>query len=111
MLLNDIDTASIIGSVTVTLHIAILPLLVAAVIVAVPTPTAVITPSETVTTLVLLVVHITLLSVASFGVIEYVNTELSPFSILIKDLFNIIDEGSTIGALTVTLHVTETDPS
>ncbi|MNG05649.1 hypothetical protein D3C84_888520 [compost metagenome] len=64
---------------TVTALVAVKPpSAVVAVIVAVPPPTAVTTPFATVATLALLVVHVTLLSVALAGLTVAVNVPVAP---------------------------------
>ena len=68
VLFNDILFTSIAGSVTVILQVAVFPLEVFAVIVAVPTDFAVTFPFDTVTILVSLDCQVTVLSVASSGV-------------------------------------------
>ena len=79
VLLREIPVTSTGGLVTVTEHDAVLPLLVFAVMVAFPAATAVTFPSETVATLLLLVVHVTVLSVESVGYTVAVRAALRPF--------------------------------
>ena len=65
--------------------VAVLPFDVFAVIVAVPEPTAVTVPSDTAATLSLLVLHVTLLSVALEGVTVAVSLPVSPVESLSEE--------------------------
>ena len=67
------------SSTTVTLQVAVFPFEVFAVIVAVPFFRAFTVPPDTVATEVLLLVHVTVLSVASDGVIVAVSFSELPF--------------------------------
>ena len=97
----SIDT----GSVTVTLHVAISPLFDLAIIVAVPADLAVTVPFETVATLLLLVVHVTVLSVASEGVIVAVSVSVLPLFMVADVLFRLMPVTATVGFVTVTVQV------
>ena len=105
---NVIFVRGIVGFVTVTLHVAVL-LPTFAVIVAVPAPTAVTFPPDTVATLGFDVVHVTvLLSVVFDGVYATVNVLVPPFVNDNAVLFNVIFARGIFtgsGAVTVTLNV------
>ena len=81
-----------------------MPLLVVAVIVAVPAPTAVTVPLLTVATLVLLELHVTALFVALDGVMVAVSVSDCPFWRAVDVLFRLIPVANT-GAVTVTVQV------
>ena len=78
VLFKVILVAGTVGFPTVTVQVAILPLLVVTIIVVVPAPTATTTPSFTVATDVLEEIQVTLLSVTLEGVNVVVRVELSP---------------------------------
>ena len=110
VLLSDTEVTSIIsgaGSLTIILQIAVFPLLVLAVIVAAPAPTAVILPFMTVTTDLSELVHVTDLSVALLGKTVAVSVSLSPIS-KVKDVLLSDTEVTSItsgaGSLTVTVQ-------
>ena len=91
VLLSDTEVTSMIsgaGSLTVTVQVALFPLLVAAVTVAVPLPTAVTLPSATVATDCMELVHVTDLSVALLGKTVAVSVSLSPTSNVKEVLLN-----------------------
>ena len=83
------------GAVTVTSHVAVLPLTVVAVIVAVPGAIAVTVPSETVAALVLLLVHVTVLSDASEGKTVAVRVSIFPGSRVRVVLLRVTEDGSS----------------
>ncbi len=94
-----------VGLTTVTLQVAVLPLLDFAVIVAVPAATAVTLPPDTVATLLLLVVHVTVLLVALDGVMVAVRDAV-PFGFSVSAvLFSLMPVTATVGLTTVTLQV------
>ena len=98
VLLSDTEVTSMIsgaGSLTVTLHVAVLPLLVVAVIVAVPLLTAVTLPFATVATDWAELVHVTLLSVALLGKTVAVSVSLSPTSNVKEVLLRVIETAAT----------------
>ncbi len=82
---------------TVTFTVAVLPLLEVAVMVAVPSATPVITPFETVATLVLLEVHLMLLLVAFDGVTVALTVTVSPVFTVTEDLLTVTPVTSTTG--------------
>ena len=82
---------------------AVLPLLVLAVIFAVPTSTGVTVPSsDTVATLLLLVSHVTVLGLGETFVVSF--TPLLPF----LNVSSVWSRVITVGFVTVTLHEDET---
>ena len=93
---------------TVTLQVAFLPLLVVAVIVAVPLPTAVTFPFATVATDCTELVHVTDLFVALLGKTVAVSVSLSPISnvkeVLLSDT-EVTSTTSDAGSLTVTVQI------
>ena len=105
VLFNDILSTSITGSGTVILQVAVFPLEVFAVMVAVPTDFAVTFPFDTVATFVLLDFQVTVLSVAFVGVIVAVKFAVLPTFSDKAVLFSDILEASTTGSTTVTLQV------
>ena len=103
-----IKEKSAYGSLTVTVQVAVLPLLVVAVIVAFPLPIAVIFPFATIATAWSELVHVTVLSVALFGKIVAVSVSLSPISKVKDVLLNETEVASITsgaGSLTVTIQV------
>ena len=96
------------GSLTMTVHVAVLPLLVVAAIVAVPLPIAVTVPFVTVATDRSELVHEIVLSVALLGKTVAVSVSLSPIS-KVKDVLLSDTEVTSItsdaGSLTVTVQV------
>ena len=102
-LLRNILVAEITELFTVTEQVAVFPLAVFAVIVAVPTDTAVTLPFDTVATLLLLVVQVTVLFVVSNGVIVAVSVRVLPVSIVSDVLLSFIDVAGITGSLTVSL--------
>ena len=97
-------TATVESDLTVTATVAVLPLFVFAVIVAVPAAIPFTVPFDTVATLVLLLVHVTVLSVASEGLTVAVNVSELPFVIVADDLFKLIPVTATVELVTVTLQ-------
>ena len=93
------------SSTTVILQVAVFPLEVFAVMVAVPTDFAVTFPFDTVAILVSLDFQVTVLSVAFVGVIVAVSVSELPFVIVTDVLFKVIPVTSTVGLITVTLQV------
>ena len=98
------------GMSTVTVQVAVrfVPSAVVAVMVAVPLATAVTTPeSLTVATEVLLLVHVTLLSVALLGITVAVSVAVCPAEVKVRDvLFSDIPVAGTFAALTLMLNDT-----
>ena len=90
---------------TVTVAVFLIPLLVVAVMVVVPSLFAVTLPLLTVATFVLLDVHVTVLFVASDGATVAVNVAVSPRSNCADVLSSVIPVGST--GLTTTSHPPE----
>ena len=84
------------GTRTVTVQVAFWPPEVVAVIVAVPAPTAVTLPPETVATEALLVVHVTVLSVALDGETVAVRVEEPPTLRVMVDLFRVTSVVATV---------------
>ena len=78
VLLSETAEASMTGFLTVTVHIAFFPFDVFTVMVAVPADTAFTLPFDTVATLLLLVVHETVLSYALSGETDAVSVDESP---------------------------------
>ena len=92
--------------VTVTVQVAVKPLNVEAVIVAVPLPTAVTLPFATVATEVLSEVHVTVLLSASLGVTVAVSVSEPPSSSEREELLRVMPVGlTTMFSVTVTLQV------
>jgi hypothetical protein len=91
---------------TVTVQVAFNPLDVSAVIVAVPTPFAITLPLVTVAMLLSVLLQVTVLLVALYGVIVAVNVYVSPFSKVNDVLFNVIPVTSTGVFLFLTVIVT-----
>ena len=92
---------------TVTLQLAVLPLLLLAVMVAVPKPTALTTPLETVATEVLLELHVTVLLVALLGETVAVRVWEEPVPVKLRlALFRLTLETATVGTGTVAVSVT-----
>ena len=89
-------------TVTVTSHVAVLPLAVVTVIVAVPAPTAVILPFVTVATFSLEEAQERVLSVVSSGSIVAIKVSFSPLRRDSVPLFSVTPEARTV---TVTSHV------
>ena len=90
---------------TTTLHVAVLPLFVLAVIVAVPTPTAVTTPLFTLAILESLLLHVIVLLVASLGVIVAFSVYLFPVFNSIFDLLIVIFWTLIAGSVTFIWHL------
>ena len=88
-LLFKVTEVTAIG-LTVIKHVAVLPP-ADAVIVAEPTLSAVTLPSETVATLTLEVVHVTVLSVALDGLTVAVSVSVPPISNVREDLLSVTD--------------------
>ena len=86
--------------------VAVLPFDVFAVIVAVPEPTAVTVPSDTAATLSLLVLHVTLLSVALEGVTVAVSLPVSPVESLSEEGETDTPVGSTMLSFFTTVTFT-----
>ena len=82
---------------TETLQVAVKPLWVVAVIVALPTPTATTTPSVTVATVVSELVHVTVLSVTSLGKTVAVIVAVSSTSTIRVVLSRVMLVASTFG--------------
>ena len=100
-----------VGTLTVTLHVALCPpSAVVAVIVAVPTETALTTPPSTVATLELLVVHTTVLSVALLGDTVALSVRLSPTS-MAAEVLSRATPVTSMDPVTVTSHVALYPPS
>ena len=78
---------------TVTVHFAVFPFTVLAVIVAVPAPTAFTVPFDTVATLLLLVDHDTDLSDIFEGVTFAVRADVFPDVSVRKVLFSVMPDG------------------
>ncbi len=94
------------------MQLAILePFIVVTVIVAVPSPTAVTVPLLTIATFVLLLVHLTFLSVASDGDTVAAKVCFSPSVSVILVLFSDTPMTPTVFFDTVTLQVALTEPS
>ena len=92
---------------TVTLQLAVLPLLLLAVMVAVPKPTALTTPLETVATEVLLELQVRVLLVALLGETVAVRVWEEPVPVKLRlVLFRLTPVTATVGAGTVTLSAT-----
>ena len=81
---------------TFTVTVAVLPLLVFAVTVALPTPTAVILPFDTVATDLFDVVHVTVLFVAFVGAIVAVTVVLCPLARFTLLFESVIDSTGTM---------------
>ena len=97
------ELTEISGVFTVTVQYAVFPLDVVAIIVALPAETPVTTPSETVATISLLLLHVTV-SVASDGVRAAVILEVYPSCTVILDLSREIPD-----AVLVTVTVADVD--
>ena len=96
---------------TVTLQLAVLPLLLLAVMVAVPKPTALTTPLETVATEVLLELQVRVLLVALLGETVAVRVWEEPVPVKLRlSLSRLTLETATVGAGTVTLSFTGPEP-
>ena len=96
VLLSEIDVGTAVAAFTVTVQLALKPFTVVAVIFAVPAPVPVTTPSLfTTATFSLLLVHVTVLSVALFGDTVAVKVKFSPTSILAVCLSSETDVGYT----------------
>ena len=89
----ETEVGTFIISFTVMVDVAVLPLTVVAVILAVPALTAVTLPLFTVATLLLLLDHLTVLSVASVGLTVAVIVLDSPLFKERADVFNEIEVG------------------
>ena len=94
-----IPVTATVGFFTVTLQVAVLPLPVFAVMVAVPTAFPLTVPPLTIATLVLLLLQVTVLSVALLGLMVAVSLAVFPFSIVTLLLSNVILVGSTFISL------------
>ena len=84
------------GSFTVTLQVAVLPLFVFAVIIAVPSDFAVIIHPDTVAIRLSFVVQVTVLSFALSGITFAVSVSEFPLVIVVEVLFSFIPVTSTI---------------
>ena len=92
------------GTVTFTVHVAVLPFWDFAVIVAVPAPTALTTPFETVATLLFEVVHVMVLLVAFEGSAVAVRVTLPPFVREAEVLLSFTLVTAIVGVGTLTRH-------
>ena len=105
VLFSVTPVTSTVGTLTVTVQNAVLPLEVVTVTVAVPSPTAVILPFSTVATDGSDELHITDLSVVSSGTTVAVSTPVFPTTSDMVDLSNVTPAAMTTEFLTVTVQV------
>ena len=101
---TGVSTGGFSGSFTVHLQDAVKPFEVFAIISAVPADTALTIPLLTVATLLLLLLHVTVLSVAFDGLIVALIVLLSPIVSVILEISSSILDGITVGSFTVHLQ-------
>ena len=106
VLFNEIDSTFIVFGVTVTLHVAVTPLFVLALIFVSPTFLALIFPFVSTSAISMFsLLHEIVLSVVLSGFIVASNLKVCSSSRDISDLFNVIDSASIIGSFVVILHI------
>ena len=111
VVLSKVTPVTAIGAAsTVTSQVAVLPP-ASAVIVAVPSATAVTTPLATVTTDSLEDSHVTVLSVALSGKAAAINVSLEPATNVNLVSFNVIVSTAIVFGFTVTSHSATASPS
>ena len=105
VLFSVTPVSSTVGTLTVTVQDAVLPLEVVAITTAVPAFFAVTIPFSTVATAVSELVHVTVLSVASAGITAAVNTSVSPTTNDRAGLSREMPEAATVELVTVTVQI------